>query len=566
MAGRALGLLASVLLAGCTFDEAVPRLGVTTPARFAGGAREAAPPLPANWASLFRDPALTTLAALAGSGNFDVAVAAARIVQAQGQAEIASANQLPLLSGSGVAQRSYLSAGSSGVTSVSTSTGGTSTTGTTGTSTGATAGTTTTTGSTSAGGTTVLASRGGATNLFRLGLTASYEVDLWGRNAYDSLAAEHTVVATRFARDTLVLSSVAAVVNQYFLLLSAQDRIRIAQRNARAAREVLDAIDLRLSVGTVTQLEVAQQRSVVAQQLAVVPPLQLQADQARNQIALLTGRTPESVRVPGGSLDKVHAPLIASGLPSGLLRRRPDVVQAEENLASADSTVQASRAAFFPSLTLTGSGGLESTALKNLLNPAALFGTLAAGVAQPIFDGYALQGQLDQARGLRREYLETYRKSIVQALVDVENALAAVRLDLQHERLLADVVRASQEAYDIERERLKVGTIDITTVLQTQLTLFGAQDALAVARLTRYQALASLAQALGGGWTDPRRGPVQPAIAFPAPFTTGLPGRAIVPPNEAVTETHALEGQPPVPNGGTLFRPGLGPTRSDGRL
>ena len=136
----------------------------------------------------------------------------------------------------------------------------------------------------------------------------------------------------------------------------------------------------------------------------------------------------------------------------------------------------------------------------------------------------------------------------------------AIRRDLEHERRLADVVRSSRQAYDIERERLKVGTVDITTTLQTQTTLFGAQDALAVARLQRYQALASLAQALGGGWTDRGRGAVEPAITLPAPFTTGLPGRAIVPPNEAVTETHALPGQPPIPNGGSLEAPGLGPT------
>ena len=261
----------------------------------------------------------------------------------------------------------------------------------------------------------------------------------------------------------------------------------------------------------------------------------------------------------GGSLDRVHAPIIPAGMPSQLLRRRPDVAEAEETLASAAANVQAARAAFFPSLSLTGTGGLESTMLKNLLSPSALFGTLAANVAQPIFDGYTLQGQLDQTRGIRQEDLETYRKAILQALVDVENALVAIRRDLDHERLLANVVRSSQLAYDIERERLKVGTIDITTVLQTQTTLFGAQDALAVARLVRYQALASLAQALGGGWTDRRGGgPVEPAIAFPAPFTYGLPGHAIVPPNEAVTETHALAGQPPIPNGGTPEAPGLG--------
>lgn len=517
-------------LAGCTFDETVPGLDIATPRSFQEQGGKAARALPAAWPALFRTPELTRLAASAVTGNLDVAAAAARIVEAQGQAEVASANQLPLLSGSGEAQRSYVSSGSAGLTTGTTPTGG---------ATGA---------------------RGGASNLFRLGLTASYEVDLWGRNAYASVAAEHTIVATTFARDAVVLSSVAALVNQYFLILSAQDRIRIARHNAEAARTVLEAIKARLAVQTVTQLEVAQQQSVLDQQLAGIPTLQLQIEQARNQIAILTGRTPEGLHVTGGSLDHVRAPVIPAGLPAQLLRRRPDVAQAEETLASATATVQASRAAFFPSFSLTGTGGLESQALKTLLSPSALFGTLAAAVAQPIFDGYTLQGELDQARGVSREDLETYRKAILQALVDVENALVAVRLDLEYERRLADVVRSATQAYDIERERLKIGTIDLTTVLQTQVTLFGAQDALAVARLTRYQALASLAQALGGGWTDPRRGPTEPAIAFPAPFTYGLPGHAIVPPNEAVTETHALEGQPPVPNGGSLTVPGLGRT------
>lgn len=524
------------VLAGCTFEETTPDLGLSTPGSFAYAARRAAPPIRADWPRLFGSAELGRLADSTVAGNLDVAAAAARIVQAQAQAEIVSAAQLPLLSGSGDAQRSFGSSrGAGGGSSVSTGIGT---------------------------GTTVVSSgSGAASNLFHLGLTASYEVDLWGRNAYTSVAAEHTILVDRFSRDTVVLSSVAAVVNAYFLILSAQDRIRIANRNAAAARDVLEAIRGRLAVGTVTQLEVAQQESVLDQQLATVPPFQLQIDQARTQIALLTGRTPEGAHVAGGSLDRLRAPGIPAGLPSQLLRRRPDVAAAEETLASADAQVQAARAAFFPSLTLTGTGGLESTTLRNLLSPSALIGSIGAGIAQPLFDGYALQGQLDQARGLRREDLENYRKAILQALVDVENALVAIRRDLEHERLLADVVRSSQQAYDIERERLKVGTIDITTVLQTQLTLFGAEDALAVARLTRFQALASLAQALGGGWTDPRRRPVEPAIAFPAPFTYGVPGRAIVPPNEAATETHRLIGQPPIPIGGTVAVPGLGSTQ-----
>ncbi len=564
------GLLAAATLTGCTFTETKPALGVPTPKTFTYAPPRPAGPLPADWPTLFGSPELTRLAAAVSAGNLDVAAAAARIVQAEADAEVASAPQLPSLSGTGSGQRSWTpptafgTVSSVGVTSTAGATGATGTgatgTGATGTTGGTGATSTTGTSTTTTTGVVGLRRREQASNIFQLGLTASYEIDFWGRNAYASEAAERTVLADRFSRDTTILSSVASVVNQYFLILSAQDRIRLAEADAKAAREVLDAIKARLAVGTVTQLEVAQQESALDQELALIPPLQLQADQARTQIALLAGRTPESTRVAGGSLDKLKAPAIPPGLPSQLLARRPDVASAQETLFSAGANVQAARAAFLPSFTLTGNGGLESTVLHTLLTPDALFGSVAGSVTQPIFDGYQLQGQLDQARGVEREDLENYRKSILQAYVDTENALTAINRDGEHEKRLADVVRASSQAYDIERERLKVGTIDITTVLTTQTTLFNAQDALAVARLTRFQAIASLAQALGGGWTDPRRGPVEPAVSLPKPFDHGLPGVAIVPPNEAVTETHALEGQPPVPGAGPLETPGLGST------
>ncbi len=562
-----------LVLTNCTFDETTPPLGVAAPLKFDNAAKTAAGAIPADWPRLFGSPELTRLGRATVAGNLDIAAAAARIVQAQAQAEIASAAQLPLLSGNSSVQRDFSS--SSGRTSLSTGvsnttsgtvnaangTAGTGTTATTGTGAG-TGGTVTTGQTVTTGATTISTSRSSVSNLYQLGLTASYEVDFWGRNAYASVAAEQNALASQFSRDTVVLSSVAALVNTYFSLLSAQDRLRIAQNNIASSQDVLEAIRGRLTVGTVTALEVAEQESVVAQQRANLPLLNLQAEQARTQIAILMGRTPESVRVVGGSLDRLRPPVIPAGLPADVLRRRPDIAANEAALRGADANIQSARAAFFPTVTLTGNGGLESTLLRNLLRPESLFGSISAGLTQPLFDGYALQGQLDQARGIRREGLETYRKSIIQALVDVENALLAVRRNTEHERALAAVVAASQRAYDVTKERLKLGTIDIVTVLNTQLTLFGAQDALAVARLARYQSFTSLAQALGGGWTFPKIGPVEPAIAFPAPFTYGVPGHAIVPPYEAATETHALPGQPPIPVAGTVEAPGLGPTQA----
>ncbi len=454
----------SAPLAGCTFTETRPSLDVAVPKAYDHAAVAKIQPLPANWPRIFGSPELTRLSDLTSTGNFDVAAAAARILQADAQTAVSSAALFPQFNSSNTAGRSF-------------------TPGTIRSETGS--------------------DRTIATNSFQLGLTASYELDLWGRNRFASLAGVDNAVAARFSRDTLVLSSVAAVANSYFSLLSAQDRLKIADSNLKDARFALEAIKGRLAVGTVTALEVAEQQSVVDQQLAAFPPLQQQLQQAKTAIALLTGRTPESLNIKGGSLDALKAPTIPPGLPSQVVRRRPDVASAEATLASADATVLSDRAALFPTLSLTASGGIESAALKALLSPAAAFGSFGAGLASPLIDGGALKGTLDLARGRDLEDLQDYRKAVVQSLVDVENALIAVQQNTEHEKRLTAVVASSRLAYEISKVRLREGTIDIVTVLNTEQTLFGAQDALAVVRFARFTALSSLAQAIGGGWTRP---------------------------------------------------------------
>ena len=476
-AAHAAGTLAAALLAAnlgaCSIDEVRPGVDLPVPATFGhaghgtGAPPAAAPPLPGNWTAVFGSPELTRLAALTAHDNFDVAEAAARILQADAQTAISSAALFPQANASNSGGRSFTP-------------------------------TTTRAGSLgSASGGTI------ATNSFSLGLTASYELDLWGRNRFASLAAAHNAVAVRYARDTLVLTQVAAVTNSYFSLLSAQDRLRIAADNLRDARFGLEAIKGRLAVGTVTALEVAQQQSVVDQQLAAFPPLQQQLQQAKVAIALLTGRAPESLAIKGGSLDRMKPPEIPAGLPAQVIRRRPDVAEAAATLASADAAVLSARAALLPTVSLTASGGIESTALRTLLSPAAGVGSLGAGLASPLLDGGALKGELDLQRGRDLEGLQAYRRSVVQSLVDVENALIAVQQNTEHEKRLAAVVASSRLAYDITKARLKEGTIDILTVINTEQTLFSALDAQAVVRLARFTALSSLAQAIGGGWTRP---------------------------------------------------------------
>ena len=489
---RALGmsLLCGLALAGCSFDETRPAVDLALPRRFDHAeTAAAAKPLPPNWPQVFGSPELTRLSSLTASGNFDVAAAAARILQADAQTAVSSAGLFPQANSNDSTGRSF-----SPATLRTTSPAA------------------------------VAAGRTLATNSYTLGLTASYELDLWGRNRLASLSALDTAVATRFDRDTLVLSSVASVTNAYLSLLSAQDRLRIAEDNLKDARFGLGAIKGRLSVGTVTALEVAQQQSVVDQVLASFPPLQQQLQQAKTAIALLTGRAPESLAIRGGSLTSLTPPTIPAGLPLQTIRRRPDVAAAEQALASGDAAVLSARAAMLPRLSLTAGGGIESVALRTLLGPEALFGNFGAGLALPLLDGGALKGTLDLQRGRDLELLQDYRKSVVQSLVDVENALIAVQQNTEHEKRLAAVVASSRLAYDIVKARLREGTIDILTVIQTEQTLFNALDAEAVVRLARFTAISSLGQALGGGWTRPELLAIPPLDGFaPVPAEAAAP-------------------------------------------
>ena len=307
--------------------------------------------------------------------------------------------------------------------------------------------------------------------------------------------------------------TVVSVANAYFLVLEANDRLRIARNNMAAATRVFNLIKQRFDVGTASALDTAQQESLVNTQRASIPPLEETLRQNAVTLAVLIGRTPESVTIRGGSMSRLQIPPVTPGLPSDLIGQRPDIREAEAQLASANANVYSARAAMLPSIQLTGEGGYQSAILKTLLRPESAFYNVAAGLTQPIFDGFRLQGLLDFQVGRQDELLQLYRKAIVNGFADVERALIAVQQTALRVRLQRDVVTSSQRAFDISETRLREGTIDQVTLLQTQQTLFTAQDVLAQAQFDRLTAVVSLFQALGGGWDKPKptrlaRGPV----------------------------------------------------------
>ena len=479
-------VLACAALAGCSLgpDYRRPRLDV--PASFAATAdtADAAWPPPEWWRN-FGSPELDGLIAAARAYNTDLAAAAARVVQADAQVRVSGAPLLPAVEGTGGYQ--YQRSGTGG----SRSRGSSSLSGVVNPATGlpVTSG--------ASGGNTV---RYFDFRTYSTGLQVSYDLDFWGRNRALAEAAEASAVATRFDQETVALTVVTSVANTYFQLLAAQDRLAVAQRNLADAERILGAFRARLSVGTANALDVSQQEALVAGQRASIPNFRNNVEQQRIGLGILTGQPPERLQVRGGTLDKLKLPLVAPGLPSELLARRPDVANAEAQLQAENANIRAARAAFFPSVQLTASGGLTSAALSTITGPGTLVAQLAANLTQTIFDNGLRRGQLDQAKGRYDEILATYRRAVLQSFTDTEEALTALRFTTEQEALERLAVAVAQRSADIARAQLEAGTIDIITSLNTQNTLYNNLDLLTQVRLARFQALVNLYKALGGGW------------------------------------------------------------------
>jgi multidrug efflux system outer membrane protein len=451
--------------AGCILTQDLPDPALSIPDGYkADRLTDPNAPPTLDWWRGFRSPELTALMEEAQRVNLDIAAAVARFIQADAQARVAGAPLLPSLSGTAQATHSK----SSGANSSNGLTNG-----------------------------------GREFSSYQASLSAAYELDFWGKNRDAAQAAEQTTVATRFDRDVIALTTLTSVANAYFQVLASQDRLRTAQQNIASATRILDAIRSRLKAGTGTDLDVAQQEAVLANQRAAVPPLRQTLAQNINALATLVSRPPESLHITGGSLNQISSPRVTPGLPSELLTQRPDIRRQEAQLASATASVGNARAQFFPSIQLTGSGGYQSSALAALFTPQATFFNVVGSLTQPIFDGGVILGNFELTKARQDELLQTYRKTVVSAFADVDNALVAIRQTSDKLRLQRDVLAASRRAFQLSEQQLKAGTADIVTVLNTQLTLFQAEDALWQAQLARMLAIVSLYQALGGGW-EPR--------------------------------------------------------------
>jgi NodT family efflux transporter outer membrane factor (OMF) lipoprotein len=329
-------------------------------------------------------------------------------------------------------------------------------------------------------------------------LSVGYEIDLWRRNQAAVEAADARLTASAFDHDALALVATADAAKAYFQILDLRDRQTIARDNLTTEQDVLKVVEARFREGASSALEVSQQRTVQANARAALAALAQQQRAAENGLAVLRGLPPQGSRIDAAGLAGIALPAIAAAQPSSLLERRPDIRSAEAQLVAANADIGAARAAFFPQLkiafdtTLTGFPGSTAT-------------SLAGSLLAPIFEGGRLRGELQLSKAKQAELVETYRKTVLTAFQEVEDALSAVRTSLQRRTALETAVEQARRAYLISRQRYEAGAIDFVTLLNTQSSQLQAEDSLAQAKLDQINASVDLYKALGGGWREPPR-------------------------------------------------------------
>ncbi|WP_278408613.1 efflux transporter outer membrane subunit [Pseudomonas rhodesiae] len=452
-----------LLLNACAGQPPSVDSRIAPPAAWQYAEREAAQNVNTQWWTQFGSAPLNRLIGQARRDSFDVAAAVARVRQAQASAVIAGAPLLPEVKANLTTSHQKLLRGP--------------------------------------GGPDLDASDSDDTvNNFGANLTASYEVDFWGARAAARDSALHSLRASEFDQATVELTLLSNVADRYAQTLAAEQRRQIAELNLANARDVLALVQTRYDAGSATALELAQQKSLVAGQQRQLPLIAQQAEESRITLAALLGQPVQALDLGAEPFRNLTWPVIGAGLPSQLLSRRPDIAKAEAQLAAAQADVTVARAALLPAVTLGATLGSDAYKAVDVLRSP--YYTLTAGLVAPIFNNGRLSAERDKARARQDELLQSYRGAIINGFADVEKALSSItRLD-QQRQWQDEELQQAQTAFQIAQQRYQAGAADWLTVLETQRTLFAAQDLNVQLRLSRLQASIALYKALGGGWTS----------------------------------------------------------------
>lgn len=459
-------LILPLVLGACNLGPDYKQPVVETPEAWQyAPAKENPQPVTSEWWKAFNNAELDRLERTAIANNQDVKAAVARIAQARAQAKVAGAPLYPTLSLGGGAVKSK--------------------------------------GSDVVGPTGTTVTGGGispSTTTYDAILSTSYEFDFWGKNAAAADAANQRVVSSIYDRDTVMWTLQSDVATTYFQILAARDRLRLARTTLESSENILRFLETQYRAGTLSILEVSQQRSAVAAQRALIPALQQSERESIAALAVLLGQLPQTLKIEGQTLHETRPPAIEPGLPSTLMERRPDVQKAESDLRASNKDIVSAHAARFPSISLTGQGGSQAVQLGMMFGPGSALYSIAASITAPIFLGGQLQGQEELTKAQFQELAEAYQKAVISAFRDAEVALSATETSsLQYSESREALVQA-REAYRVSELRYRRGVSDFLSVLNSQVQVTSSEDAMVQNDLLRFNAVVSLYKALGGGW------------------------------------------------------------------
>ena len=462
MRTRILAVLVSFVMVGCAVGPDYTRPSVDTPAAWRIDYPKAVAVANTKWWEQFHDPILNELIENALRENRDVRIAAARVDQFIG-ALVSTRSQLyPQIGYSADASRFR---------------------------------------SSRVGVPPIPPEADPYFNLYQASLGASWQLDLFGRVRRLTEAAQAQVYASEQAQRGVVLSVVAAVATSYIVLRALDRQLQIAQATARNFGETARIFDLRFKAGIVSQTEVSQIRSQYQQALAAIPGIEQAIAAQENLISILLGRNPEPIP-RGKTIDQFVPPLIPADLPSTLLQRRPDILQAEQNLVAANANIGATRALYFPTLSLTGALGTASTTSGSFLSGPASAWLIGAGLFGPIFTFGGIEGQVTTAKAQERVALNFYQQTILNAFRETNDALTGSQKKITEAEMQRLRVVELREFARLSRLKFDKGIAGYLEVLVAENELFAAELAAVSLLADRYTQLVNVYQAMGGGWAD----------------------------------------------------------------
>ncbi|TBW40282.1 efflux transporter outer membrane subunit [Siculibacillus lacustris] len=457
--GAAAAFLA-LLLSGCAVGPDATSTDIALPAHWqrGGDGRSVTPEALGEWWRDFRDPQLDSLVARAVEGNLDVASAKAKIREARALRREAVGGLLPSLDASATALRRQ-----------------------------------------TAGKPTVVS------DLFQGGLDASWEIDLFGANARGVEAATANTAATRDDLDAVLLTLVGDVTATYVEVRGTQARIGLAERTARSQRQTAALTRSKFEAGSASAVDTAKAEATAATTEAGIPSLQTTLAQSVHRLSILTGQAPGAL---AGELRRdgaIPSPrrALPKGIPADVLHNRPDVRAAERRLAAYTAKLGVAEAALYPSISLTGAISTSATRLGDLGRASTIAWSWGPSITLPIFRGGTLVAARDAAAAVRDEFLLAWRSAVLTSLEDVENALVALADERVRARRLGSATDNSRRAATLSRALYQSGSASFLDVLDAERSLYTAEDALLLSRMTIATDHIALAKALGGGWRRP---------------------------------------------------------------